>query len=129
MIPRNAIIEDQSGKYVLVVDKSNVVERRKIVLSADQNDDLEVGIATGLQAGEMVIVDGIQKVKPGIKVKTVVMEVQSTPDITGAQPPATGTQVLTQAPELMKVSSDNVAPAKQELPPQEPKIEHKSTRR
>lgn len=129
MIPRNAIIEDQSGKYVLVVNKSDIVERRKIVLSADQNDDLEVGIATGLQAGEMVIVDGIQKVKPGIKVKTVVMEVQSTPDITGAQPPATGTQVLTEAPALMKVSSDNVAPAKQQQPPPEPKLEHKSTRR
>jgi hypothetical protein len=57
------------------------------------------------------------------------MEVQSTPDITGSQPPATGTQVLTEAPALMKVSSDNVAPAKQQQTPPEPKIEHKSTRR
>jgi membrane fusion protein (multidrug efflux system) len=129
MIPRNAIIEDQSGKYVLVVNKSDVVERRKIVLSADQNDDLEVGLASGVEAGEMVIVDGIQKVRPEIKVKAVVMKIQDTPDITGTQPSESSVHVLTPPPALLTESSNNVPPSKQELSQPAPKTEHKSTRR
>jgi len=123
MVPRNAVIEDQTGKYVLIVNKSDIVEKRKIVPAADQDQqDMDIGLKSGLQPGEMVIVDGIQKVRQGIKVKAEVMAVPNPLDADGSSPPAAD-------PALLTKSSNNALQPKLELPKAEPKTEHKSTRR
>ena len=66
IVPQAAVQEDQTGRYVLTVDKDNKVEVRQIT-TGDQ-----VGInwvvSSGLEAGERVIVQGLQKVRPGMTV-------------------------------------------------------------
>ena len=63
VVPQAAVQIDQSGRYVLVVDSQNKVEQRRIETGPDQGTD--VVITSGLKEGEKVIVDGIQKVRPG----------------------------------------------------------------
>ena len=63
VIPQAALQVDQSGYYVLVVDDQHKVEQRRIQTGPNQETD--VVIASGLKEGEKVIVDGIQKVRPG----------------------------------------------------------------
>jgi len=63
MVPQAAVLLDQAGHYVLVVDDNKKVEQRRITTGPDHGKDIEV--ADGLKQGELVIVDGIQKVHPG----------------------------------------------------------------
>jgi membrane fusion protein (multidrug efflux system) len=63
LVPQSAIQLDQAGHYVLVVDDAKKVEQRRVTTGADQGADIVV--ATGLKQGELVIVEGIQKVRPG----------------------------------------------------------------
>jgi membrane fusion protein (multidrug efflux system) len=65
-IPQSAIQEDQAGKFVMVVDPDNKVEQRRI--ETGRADAGNIVVKDGLQAGENVIVEGIQKVRPGIVV-------------------------------------------------------------
>lgn len=63
VVPVNAIQIDQSGAFVLVVDSEKKIEVRRVeLLRQDSND---VAIAKGLSAGDLVVVEGIQKVRPG----------------------------------------------------------------
>ena len=59
----------QQGKYVLVVNKDDVVEQ-KIVTVGQQIGDYRV-IQSGLAAGDRVVVGGIQRATPGSKVAPV----------------------------------------------------------
>jgi membrane fusion protein (multidrug efflux system) len=63
VVPQAALQVDQSGYYVLVVDDQHKVEQRRI--QTGPNQDTDVVITSGLKEGEKVIVDGIQKVRPG----------------------------------------------------------------
>ncbi len=63
LVPQSAVLLDQAGHYVLVVDEAKKVEQRRIITGPDHGKDVEV--ANGLKEGEFVIVDGIQKVRPG----------------------------------------------------------------
>jgi membrane fusion protein (multidrug efflux system) len=63
LVPQSAVLLDQAGHYVMVVDDNKKVEQRRITTGPDHGKDVEV--ANGLKEGELVIVDGIQKVHPG----------------------------------------------------------------
>jgi membrane fusion protein (multidrug efflux system) len=63
VVPQAALQVDQSGNYVLVVDDQHKVEQRRV--QTGPNRDTDVVITSGLNEGEKVIVDGIQKVRPG----------------------------------------------------------------
>lgn len=65
-VPRSAVLSDQQGSYVFVVGADNVVEQRRIQLG--QSTTTLAGVMQGLQAGDRVVVDGLQRVKPGVKV-------------------------------------------------------------
>ncbi|MBV9249143.1 MAG: efflux RND transporter periplasmic adaptor subunit [Acetobacteraceae bacterium] len=65
-IPRAAVLSDQQGDYVYVVDSQNRVEQRRIQLG--QSTPTTAVIAAGLKEGEMVVAEGIQRVRPGIQV-------------------------------------------------------------
>ncbi|HEY4261140.1 MAG TPA: efflux RND transporter periplasmic adaptor subunit, partial [Schlesneria sp.] len=67
VIPHQAAFEISDDRYVFVVDKDNVAQRRKIVIE-DQTDDLYV-IKEGLQVDEKIIVDGVLQVHDGEKVE------------------------------------------------------------
>jgi len=62
-IPRSAVLSDQSGDYVYVVDGESKAVRRPITLG--QSTPSVANVAKGLSAGEKVIVEGIQRVRPG----------------------------------------------------------------
>jgi len=63
VVPQASVQIDQSGRYVLVVDDQNKVEQRRIETGPNQGTD--VVVTSGVKDGEKVIVDGIQKVRPG----------------------------------------------------------------
>ncbi|SPE21454.1 Efflux pump periplasmic linker BepF [Burkholderiales bacterium] len=80
-IPRAAVLSDQQGDYVYVVDSQNRAQQRRIQLG--QSTPSTAVVMAGLNEGEMVVVDGIQRVRPGIQ---VVPGPASPPP--GAAPPA-----------------------------------------
>jgi RND family efflux transporter MFP subunit len=69
VIPQQAIQQVLNEYYVYVVNDSNVVEDQKIVPGQSSNG-IQI-ITQGLQPGQRVIVEGIEKVRPQQHVKTV----------------------------------------------------------
>lgn len=67
LIPDRAIATDQAQRFVWVMTQDNHVEYRKVEPGA-RIGQMRV-ISQGLQATEWVVVDGVQKLKPGIQVK------------------------------------------------------------
>jgi membrane fusion protein (multidrug efflux system) len=70
-VPQSAVLLDQTGRYVLVVDADKKVEQRRITTGAEQGRNIVV--TEGLKEGEQVIVEGIQKVRPGQVVTATVV--------------------------------------------------------
>jgi membrane fusion protein (multidrug efflux system) len=68
VIPQSAVQLDQAGRYVMVVGADKKVEQRRITTGVEQGRDIVV--TEGLKQGELVIVEGIQKVHPGQVVAT-----------------------------------------------------------
>ena len=62
-IPRAAVLSDQQGDFVYLVDAQNKAQRRPIQLG--QSTPSTAVIANGLTEGELVISDGLQRVRPG----------------------------------------------------------------
>ena len=65
-IPRTAVLSDQQGSYVYVVGADSKAEQRRVVLGQSTPDTAV--ILSGLQEGETVIAEGLQKVRPGAPV-------------------------------------------------------------
>jgi membrane fusion protein (multidrug efflux system) len=61
-VPRSAILADQQGAYVYVVDAQNVARQRRVQLGPSTPET--AGIVDGLKEGEHLIVEGIQRVRP-----------------------------------------------------------------
>jgi membrane fusion protein (multidrug efflux system) len=78
LIPQKAVQELQGLKTVYVVDGDNKVSARQI--TATQRLGTDWVIDSGLQAGEIVVVDGLQKVSPGATVKPVFVAGRDTAD-------------------------------------------------
>src|SRR5207248_6813867 len=62
-IPRAAVLSDQQGDYVYVVDAQNKAQRRPIQLG--QSTPSTAVVTNGLTEGELVISEGLQRVRPG----------------------------------------------------------------
>jgi membrane fusion protein (multidrug efflux system) len=63
VIPQAAVAVDQAGPYVLVVGADGAIEQRRVRLGSQQGAD--IAVAEGLREGENVVVEGLQKVRPG----------------------------------------------------------------
>jgi membrane fusion protein, multidrug efflux system len=66
LVPQRAVSELQGGYQIAVVDDGNKVNIRSVTLG-DRADNRWV-VASGLNVGERVVVEGIQKVRPGMRV-------------------------------------------------------------
>jgi hypothetical protein len=66
LVPDAAIGTEQARKYVLVVDGENLV-RQKYVTPGQMSGDLRV-VKDGLAADDRVVVNGLMRARPGIKV-------------------------------------------------------------
>ena len=62
-IPRAAVLSDQQGDYVYVVDAQNKADVRRVHLG--QSTPSTAVITKGLQEGELVISEGLQRARPG----------------------------------------------------------------
>src|SRR6266436_8681991 len=62
-IPRAAVLSDQQGDYVYVVDAQNKAEQRRIQLG--QSTPSTAVVTNGLKEGELVISEGVQRARPG----------------------------------------------------------------
>jgi membrane fusion protein, multidrug efflux system len=71
VIPRAALQLDQAGVFVLVVDKDHKVELKRVTTGAALSTD--IAITSGLAEGDAVIVNGVQKVRPGQVVEATVI--------------------------------------------------------
>ena len=69
LIPQAAVQRDQRGPFVLVIGAQQTVEQRYITTGGTQGT--EVIVQSGLAPGESVIVEGLQRVKPGVPVQPV----------------------------------------------------------
>ncbi|WP_068116979.1 efflux RND transporter periplasmic adaptor subunit [Tropicimonas marinistellae] len=69
LIPQAAVQRDQRGDFVLVVTSDQRVEQRYVTLGRQHETTFVV--QDGLREGEMVIVEGLQRVRPGVIVESV----------------------------------------------------------
>ncbi len=69
LVPDQALSADQGGRYLLVVDKDNKVQYRKVTVG-DLYQGMRV-ILTGLKPGERVVINGLQRARPGSTVRPV----------------------------------------------------------
>lgn len=83
VIPQKALVETQEGTRTYVVGDDNTIEAREVTLGVSF-EQLQV-IKDGLKTGERVVVDGLQKVRPGLTVKVL-----ANPAETGRGPAAKG---------------------------------------
>ena len=66
LLPDRAIATDQAQRFVWVVNQDNQAEYRKVVLGAHIGQSQV--ITEGLKPEDWVVIEGLQKLKPGIKV-------------------------------------------------------------
>lgn len=66
VVPQSAVQSNQAGPFVLVVGADDKVEARPVGLGERQG--AEVVIESGLEPGETIVVEGMQKVRPGAAV-------------------------------------------------------------
>lgn len=82
LVPHAAVVRDARGSaLVMVVDEQNVVQARPVEVVQAFGDKWVLG--GGLQAGERVITEGLQRVRPGVTVQ---------PDQAGVAPAAAAQQ-------------------------------------
>lgn len=67
IIPQKSTFEIQEREYVFVVDKNGIVKSRSITVVNEMPDLYVVG--NGLSDGDKILLEGVQKVKDGDKVK------------------------------------------------------------
>ena len=89
LVSERALGVDQSGRYLLVVNAQNVVEQRTVSVGQLEDGGMRV-IKQGLQGDEWVVVNGIQRTRPGATVKAVPQAppAAEAPAEQGAEPPA-----------------------------------------
>ncbi|MDP3705368.1 MAG: efflux RND transporter periplasmic adaptor subunit [Legionellaceae bacterium] len=76
MIPDTAVEYDQIGPYVVIVDKTNVVVIKRVILGVLEHD--QRAILKGLEPQDSVIISGTQNAFPGVLVRPIQSENKST---------------------------------------------------
>lgn len=75
LIPQAAIAQDEHGNYVVVVNDENIAEQRRVDLG-DVMGEKQI-VLDGVTAGEKVIIQGLQKIKNGQKVKASLIKTET----------------------------------------------------
>jgi membrane fusion protein (multidrug efflux system) len=80
-IPRTAVLLNQGGNYVYIVDADNKAQQRRVKLGPAL--PTSVAVTSGLAEGDRVIVEGIQRIRPGQLVSPAPAEVSAKPVTSG----------------------------------------------
>lgn len=84
LINEKAVGTDQSKRFVLVVDKDNNSAYREVKTGATQ-DGLVI-VESGLQPGERIVVNGLQRVHPGAPVTPQAVDMKTGKAVNPAKP-------------------------------------------
>jgi membrane fusion protein (multidrug efflux system) len=85
LLPQQAVTRGAQGDTVMVVDKDGKVSPRPVKIGGEQRGQWV--ILDGLKAGEQVVVDGFQKMRPNMPVKPVPWSPAGASAAAGARPP------------------------------------------
>ncbi|GAG39448.1 unnamed protein product, partial [marine sediment metagenome] len=83
VVPQSAVQENQAGPFVLIVNAESRVAARPIKMGERLNTG--VVVLEGLVPGETIIIEGIQKVRPGVEVHTTFNTVAEEPEVVTPQ--------------------------------------------
>jgi membrane fusion protein, multidrug efflux system len=86
LINERAVGTDQNKKFVLVVGEGNKAEYREVTLGSNVNG-LRV-VKSGLKAGERIVVNGLQRVRPGAVLQPQPVAMDAKPELASAPAPA-----------------------------------------
>lgn len=75
IVPLSAVQQDRQGRYVFILDTSNKVQERRIETSIQVQDGWAV--TSGLMDGDTVVVQGVQKIQPGMEVNPTAVDFKS----------------------------------------------------
>jgi membrane fusion protein, multidrug efflux system len=78
LVSERAVGTDQNKKFVMVVDSENKANYREVTLGASVGD-LRL-VTSGLESGERVVVNGLQRVRPGAPVVPEVVPMDLKPE-------------------------------------------------
>ena len=67
VIPQTAVQQDQAGQMVLTLDENNVVQVTRVTMG--ERVDMDWVVLGGLEEGQTVIVEGLQRARPGTTVQ------------------------------------------------------------
>jgi len=102
MVPQAAVQANQQGKFVLFIDNENKVKQRPVVLGRRVNAMWVV--ESGLEVNDRVIIEGLQKVRPGVEINPIEKNVD----------PLTGTMTLLEQANKNTENSAELKPVEQE---------------
>jgi len=88
LVPDVAIGTDQGGRFVLVVDENDVVQQRRVQVAGLV--DTMRAIESGVTPNDWVVVNGLQRARPGAKVKPTRTTLAQLAGAHGAPSPASG---------------------------------------
>jgi RND family efflux transporter MFP subunit len=108
LVPERAVAADQQGRYVLIVGQDKKVTRRNV--RAGMTLGGLVVLEEGLQGEEWVVVDGVQRARPGVEV---------TPEPTELTAPAEALESVSSSTsgDIPPAEGGNAAPAGQSTGP------------
>lgn len=66
-VPQKAILQDQQGHYVLTMGDDGLVTRKNVEVGL--RDGADWAVKSGLENGDRVIIEGVQRLAPGMKVQ------------------------------------------------------------
>ena len=72
VVPGQSLQLDQSGAFVLIVDNENKVQVRRVEIGGPRGTNMV--LRKGLNAGERVVTEGIQRIRPGQVVNATEMK-------------------------------------------------------
>lgn len=78
LVPDHVIGTDQSKKFVLVVDDENKVSMKFVTLGPLTDSGMRI-IRKGLDGSEKIVINGLQRARPGLTVTTVTEEIEDAP--------------------------------------------------
>ncbi|MGN2670053.1 efflux RND transporter periplasmic adaptor subunit [Aliivibrio fischeri] len=72
LIPKSSIQQDQAGNYVMQLTKKNIVKQQYVILG--QVYGTNKAVISGLNSGDRIVTEGLQKIRPGIQVEEITPE-------------------------------------------------------
>jgi multidrug efflux pump subunit AcrA (membrane-fusion protein) len=94
--PDIALLSDQGGRFAFVVNEKDVVEIRRVKIG--QLDGGMRVVVDGLTLSDRIVINGLQRVRPGLTVKAVLRE-------TASEAGGAGTRSESRGPEVTPAGS------------------------